>query len=99
MNKIVRDQLKRFNYHLNEVKVRVLQYENIQAVYAWPVGTQRKLKITNNFLKRYNINKIKNRCIYTGRSRSVLSSYKISRIKFRQEALSKSLPGVKLASW
>jgi small subunit ribosomal protein S14 len=41
----------------------------------------------------------KNRCILTGRSKSVDRIFKISRILFRQLALQGLLPGIRKASW
>nr|YP_009968192.1 30S ribosomal protein S14 [Cyanidiococcus yangmingshanensis]QMX77293.1 30S ribosomal protein S14 [Cyanidiococcus yangmingshanensis] len=43
--------------------------------------------------------KVRNRCVLTIRSRSVFSSYKISRIIFRQKAITGLLIGVKKAVW
>lgn len=43
--------------------------------------------------------RIKNRCVLTGRSHGIVSSFKISRIMFRQLALDGMLPGVSKSSW
>ena len=43
--------------------------------------------------------RIKNRCVLTGRSHGIVSSFKISRIMFRQLALDGLLPGVSKSSW
>jgi small subunit ribosomal protein S14 len=43
--------------------------------------------------------RVRNRCSLTGRSRGHVGKYGISRIKFREMALSGELPGVKKASW
>lgn len=42
---------------------------------------------------------IKNRCILTGRSRSVFKPYNMSRIVIRHLALTGSLPRIKKQSW
>lgn len=44
-------------------------------------------------------NRVKNRCIESGRSRAVLRFCKLSRICFRDKASRGSLPGVSKASW
>lgn len=44
-------------------------------------------------------NRVKNRCIKSGRSRAVLSFCKLSRICFREEASKGKIPGVQKASW
>ncbi len=43
--------------------------------------------------------RVKNRCSLTGRSRGYVSKYGVSRIKFRELALSGKIPGLKKASW
>lgn len=43
--------------------------------------------------------RVRNRCSLTGRGRGYIGKYGISRIKFREMALSGELPGVKKASW
>lgn len=43
--------------------------------------------------------RVRNRCIFTGRSRSVYAFFRISRIVFRGLANQGSLMGVKKASW
>jgi small subunit ribosomal protein S14 len=43
--------------------------------------------------------RLKNRCVATGRSRGNLRKFGLSRITFREMALSGLLPGVTKASW
>lgn len=43
--------------------------------------------------------RVRNRCSLTGRPRGFVGKYGVSRIKFRELALSGQLPGVKKASW
>ena len=43
--------------------------------------------------------RINNRCILTGRSKSVYQSFNISRIKLREQALLGNLPGMQKSSW
>jgi small subunit ribosomal protein S14 len=43
--------------------------------------------------------RLHNRCLLTGRPRSVYRHFGLSRIKMRELALSGKLPGVSKASW
>jgi small subunit ribosomal protein S14 len=62
------------------------------------------IKLRNNFFiknilikdKRYQIH---NRCIISGRSRSFIRFFSLSRIKFRELALKGLLFGIKKSSW
>lgn len=44
-------------------------------------------------------NRIKNRCVMTGRPRAYYRKFGLSRIALREEALKGNLPGVTKASW
>lgn len=46
-----------------------------------------------------NRNRVRNRCILTGRSRGYYRKFKLSRIKLRELASEGMLPGVTKASW
>lgn len=43
--------------------------------------------------------RIRNRCIVTGRSRSVYNQFRVSRIVFRELAWKGLIPGIKKSSW
>ena len=43
--------------------------------------------------------RVRNRCSITGRGRGYIGAYGVSRIKFRELALSGKIPGVRKASW
>jgi small subunit ribosomal protein S14 len=43
--------------------------------------------------------RLKNRCMFTGRSRSYYRKFGVSRLVFREMALKGELPGVKKSSW
>lgn len=43
--------------------------------------------------------RIKNSCILTGRSKAIYRKFHLSRIMFRELALSGQLPGIRKASW
>ena len=44
-------------------------------------------------------NRLKNRCRITGRPRSFIRKYGLSRITFREKALNGEIPGVTKSSW
>ena len=46
-----------------------------------------------------NPNRIRNRCVVTGRPRSYYRKFGLSRITFREMALKGQIPGVTKASW
>jgi small subunit ribosomal protein S14 len=46
-----------------------------------------------------NLNRVRNRCALTGRSRGVYRDFKLCRNKFRELALQGLIPGVTKASW
>ncbi len=46
-----------------------------------------------------NPNRIRNRCLLTGRPRAYLRKFGLSRIRFRELALVAEIPGVRKASW
>ncbi|NNG25885.1 MAG: 30S ribosomal protein S14 [Ignavibacteriaceae bacterium] len=43
--------------------------------------------------------RLKNRCMFTGRSRSYYRKFGVSRLVFREMALKGELPGIKKSSW
>ena len=43
--------------------------------------------------------RLKNRCMFTGRSRSYYRKFGVSRLIFREMALRGEIPGVKKSSW
>lgn len=49
--------------------------------------------------KNSSFTRVMNRCVFTGRSRSVYRMFKVSRIVFRELASGGLLHGVKKASW
>tara|TARA_Y100001936_G_C15667996_1_gene454670 strand:+ start:95 stop:400 length:306 start_codon:yes stop_codon:yes gene_type:complete len=46
-----------------------------------------------------NPNRIRNRCVVTGRPRSYYRKFGLSRITFREMALKGEIPGITKASW
>ena len=46
-----------------------------------------------------NPNRIRNRCLLTGRPRAIYRKFGISRVMFRELSLMGEIPGVRKASW
>lgn len=66
------------------------------------LGNQLRWKTQKKFLQSPNnssVTRIKNRCIITGRARSVYRLFKLSRIQLRKLAASGFLPGLSKYSW
>jgi succinate dehydrogenase (ubiquinone) iron-sulfur subunit len=62
----------------------------------------KKLNIHRQFAnlpRNSALSRVRNRCIFTGRSRGVYKKFKVSRMVFRSLASNGLLPGVKKASW
>lgn len=56
-------------------------------------------KYQTDFPRDAHISRVRNRCALTGRGRSVLRDFKLSRLKFRQIADQGLIPGVTRSSW
>jgi ribosomal protein S14 len=56
-------------------------------------------KSNNSFIIRTFSPKIRNKCILTGQSVSILSRFRISRLKFKNLAQSGSITGILKALW
>lgn len=97
-NFFFRDKNNRWLYKTNEIK---------RLVYKSIISNQKELiefrYRAHLFLINLNTNsflvKIKNRCLLTGRSKSVYRKFRMSRLMFRKMALEGKLIGVKKSSW
>lgn len=93
--KILLDKKKRFLFKKNELKRTSIKISN---------RLNAKLKISN-FIKLFDIsvntslNRIKNRCFITGRSKSIYKKFKVSRIKLREMIVNSNYPGFTKYSW
>nr|QNR39892.1 30S ribosomal protein S14 [Cyanidiococcus yangmingshanensis]UNJ18938.1 ribosomal protein S14 [Cyanidioschyzonaceae sp. 2 FvB-2021] len=96
--KFRRDNFYRENYYKYELKHKICNSLTNHIIFPFIL----KLAILrySNRIKPIRIfMKVRNRCVLTIRSRSVFSSYKVSRIIFRQKAITGLLIGVKKAVW
>lgn len=49
--------------------------------------------------KNSSITRVRNRCVLTGRGRSIYKTFKMSRLCFRELASIGSIPGISKSSW
>lgn len=93
-----KDKKKRKNYYKNEKKRVCLKSlssnRNLPDFLRWKSSFA-----LSAFSKTVSPLRIKNRCILTGRSRSILSSYRLSRLAFQRLAKEGKIVGLRKASW
>jgi len=89
-DKLRRNLVKKHEIHKLNLKLKGLKSNQNQWYYF--------LKLSN-FPKDSSITRIRNRCVKTGRARGNLKNFKLSRIAFRELALSGNLPGVNKSSF
>jgi small subunit ribosomal protein S14 len=97
-NKINKDAARRLlaaKFEIKRMHYRaVIQDRNL------PHGIRHELTTKLTTLPRNSSKtRIRNRCIVTGRPRSVYSQFRFSRIIFRQLASSGLIPGISKSSW
>lgn len=97
-NSIQRDKKKRLLVLKHELK----RLELMSLVHDLTLSKDVRYKILrklNKLPRNSSRNRIKNRCILTGRGHSVLRFCGLSRIKFRELAAQGLLMGITKASW
>lgn len=83
---------------LNESRRRVLKAISVNRRINISVRWWAQVKLSA--LPRLgSISKLNNYCVQTGRSRSTINFYKLSRLRLRKLASTGSLPGLKKACW
>lgn len=93
VKKNFKDFLKRNNYNKNEAKIWALKF----ILKSDLTNYKSKLKalfLLNNKLLSSSKTKIMNRCVLTGRSKSVLSTFRLSWMQFKALSEKGFLPGV-----
>lgn len=95
----IKDYNKRLNFFKEEKKILLLKF----IIRSTILPKYIREKAQNCFSKWFNFNfskvKIKNRCIFTSRARSINQKMKMSRITFRKLASQGLLLGTKKSSW
>ena len=96
--KMERDKLLRCNFVKNELDFGVFK----ALIMNQKLGLISRQQIYFNRVKFspfYSRTRIKNRCVVTGRSKSYIRQFKVSRIKLREFASKGWLYGVSKSSW
>ncbi|VDC06910.1 unnamed protein product [Peniophora sp. CBMAI 1063] len=96
--RVLRDIQARNTVAANEVTRRAYLYVARNQTLPAQVRYQAQLQL-NSFSKYARPTTVKNRCIDSGRGRSIISEFGLCRQKFREYALAGELPGVRKASW
>jgi small subunit ribosomal protein S14 len=83
----------------------VVKQKRREAIVKRYAEKRRQLKKQKNYAELAKLprdsspTRLRKRCQLTGRSRGVLSKFKVSRIMLRELALAGKIPGMKKASW
>jgi ribosomal protein S14 len=97
-NKVIRDHKRRLQlakFELKRVLFKALSQDRNLTADRRSDATLNLSKLPRNSSKT----RIQNRCIVTGRSRSVYKLFRVSRIVFRELASQGGLLGISKASW
>jgi ribosomal protein S14 len=93
-----KDKKNRLTFFQHEEKRKILksisQNTNLSTFLRWKAGLDLSILPKNS-----SLTKLKNRCIFTGRSRSVLGKFNMSRLMLRKLAREGSIPGLRKSSW
>lgn len=75
----------------------------LKAILANPATTDQEFFAAQKALSKLPRNsspiRVRNRCLLSGRPRGYIRRYRVSRIQFRELALSGKIPGVTKSSW
>lgn len=93
-----RDQKRRKLFLMFEKKRIIYKYiyNNLNLPYSIRIEALKRLQ---SLPLQSSPTRIRNRCVVTGRARSVYKHFKISRLIFRKLAVQGFLPGIKKANW
>ena len=95
---IEKDKKKRLNYLKQESLRRVLKAITYNNTIKLNVRKKAFLAISA-LPKSSSIVQLKNRCVLTGRGRSVLGGFRISRMTISKLAKMGIIPGLRMSSW
>ncbi|KAK9468550.1 glucocorticoid receptor-like (DNA-binding domain) [Lipomyces arxii] len=94
----IRDNIRRQIAAQAEPERRALKYVAYNTSLPVRTRLQAQLKLTA-MPSNTRITLPKNRCILSGKGRSIVSDFKMCRYQFRMNAIAGVLPGVKRATW
>ena len=96
------DKKKRFIFYKNEINILVLKYLLNNPLLKNNLNFNNQIMLNKSFfyfLKKTSLNKIVNYCIISGRSRGVLSKFKLTRATFRDYVSKGWLSGLIRSNW
>jgi len=96
-NSIRRDYNNRLDY--SNLELERLEYKILTNNRILPLVQRIKIKNSFSIERKGSRTLIRNKCMLTGRDRSVVKKYGLSRIMFRKLAESGLISGVRRASW
>nr|WBP70282.1 ribosomal protein S14 [Scytosiphon lomentaria]BAI67905.1 ribosomal protein S14 [Scytosiphon lomentaria] len=92
------DYKRRQSFFLYESKRKVLQSvatnQNLDVSLRWWAQLEK-----SKLPRQSSLSRVHNHCVDTGRSRSVIGFYKISRLQLRRLVSKGSIPGLRKACW
>ncbi|KAH7037222.1 ribosomal protein S14p/S29e [Microdochium trichocladiopsis] len=96
--KTIRDHTKRKVFAEHEAERQALRYMIRNTTL--PARTRAEAQLQLSQMHAYTRpTQIRNRCLLGGKSRGILSDFKMTRYNFRMQALEGNIPGVQKASW
>ncbi|CAK9441504.1 mitochondrial 37S ribosomal protein uS14m [Lodderomyces beijingensis] len=96
--RVLRDQHKRLQFAEHEVTRNALKYIARNEELPTRVRVEAQLQLTS--MPKYTCPvQIKDRCVATGNSKSLIRDFKLNRTAFRDRARAGQIPGVHPASW
>lgn len=96
-NSLKKDYIRRHTYKKNELNA--LLYKAIACNRILPLSKRLKaVKLLDELPNDCRITRIRNRCLFTGRSRGIIKKFKVSRITFRKLAHMGLIPGLRRAT-
>ena len=96
------DKKRRFLFYKNELNIIVLKYLINNPILKKDINFNNNLMLNDNFfkfLKENSLNRIVNYCTLTGRSRGILSKFKMSRLAFKNIAQKGWINGMVRSNW
>lgn len=96
--RVLRDQFKRLQYTEYEVTRNALKYIARNTELTPRARLEAQLQLTS-MPKYTSYNQIRDRCVASGNSKSLIRDFKLNRTVFRDRARAGLIPGVSKASW
>ncbi|CCH61836.1 hypothetical protein TBLA_0F02970 [Henningerozyma blattae CBS 6284] len=96
--RVIRDNFKRQQVAESEITTRALKF--IARNTTLPARARLQAQLQLSKMPNYTrMTQIRNRCVDTGHSRSIITAFRLCRTQFRKQALEGDLPGVKKGVW